>query len=211
MLVEANKALVQVLKKIPIFKDLSPPQVRQVLSICTPRFYQPQNTICKGGASSEDIYILLSGKLEVATAEGIEVADITPVTTVGEMGVITGQPRSATVTAAQPSHFLVLPKSRFDYLLREDVDMRARVYKNVVDILAHKLINSNVRMRDFQTEKGRYEGRIGVLERQFAELSRKMEVALDMLAEQGEMTRTEAEEYLADRAQEPASLGASPG
>ena len=144
MPVEPNKALVQVLKKIPIFKDLSPPQVRQVLSICTSRAFQPQDNICTSGTPSEEIYILLSGKLEVTTAEGIGVAAITPVTTVGEMGVITGQPRSATVTAAQPSHLLVLPKNRLDYLLREDVDMRAKVYRNVVDILAGKLISSNI-------------------------------------------------------------------
>ena len=153
---------------------------------------------------------MLSGKLEVATAEGVGVAAITPVTTVGEMGVITGQPRSATVIATQPSHLLVLPKNRFGYLPREDVDMRAKVYKNVVDVLADKLISSNVRMRDFQIEKGRYEGRLGVLERQLAQLSQKLAVALDLLAEQGGMARSEAEECLADRARKPASMEARP-
>ena len=89
--------------------------------------------------------------------------------------------------------------------------MRAKVYKNVVDVLADKLISSNVRMRDFQIEKGRYEGRLGVLERQLAQLSQKLAVALDLLAEQGGMARSEAEECLANRAREPASVGASPG
>ena len=49
-----------------------------------------------------------------------------------------------------------------------------------------------------------------MLERQLAELSRKLELALDLLAEQGGMARVEAEEYLADRAREPAFMGASP-
>jgi len=47
------------------------------------------------------MYILLSGELAVLNGQGRRVATIKPVTTIGELGLITSQPRSATVEALQ--------------------------------------------------------------------------------------------------------------
>ncbi len=111
------------------------------------------------------MYILLSGELIVVTIEGIRVATILPVTTVGEMGVITGQPRSATVEVSKPSNIFVVNKRSFDNMLREDGDMRAMVYKNIIDVLAGKLNNDNVRLRDYQMEKTKFETRVQAVEK----------------------------------------------
>ena len=98
-----EKLLIQVLRKIPIFLGLSPSQVKRVLALCTHRQYEPGEVVCQSNTPSDEMYILLSGEVCIVTLEGMKVAAILPVTTVGEMGVITGHPRSATVEVTRPS------------------------------------------------------------------------------------------------------------
>jgi len=195
---ESSKLRVQVLRKIPVFKGLSPSQVKKILGLCTPKSYPPGAYVCQSHTASDEMYILLSGELVVLTAEGIQVATILPVTTVGEMGVITEQPRSATVEVSKPSHIFVIPKTRFDKMLRDDRDLRGIVYRNIIDVLSAKLINDNVRLRDYQQEKSRYEGRIAVLEGQLEEQEQRTRMAVKLAAEESGMTRDEIERYLED-------------
>jgi len=97
--------------------------------------------------------MLLSGGLSILTNEGVRVATILPVTTVGEMGVITGQPRSATVEASSQSNIFVVNKQAFDDILSKDSEMRSTVYRNIIDVLSANLNNDNFRMSAYQDEK----------------------------------------------------------
>ena len=65
--------------------------------------------------------------------------------------------------------------------------MRATVYKNIIDVLSVKLNNDNVRLRDYQLEKSRYEARIAVLERQLLEERLRSDAAVEMAAARGDM------------------------
>jgi CheY-like chemotaxis protein len=148
------------------------------------------------------MYILLSGELIVSTVEGVRVATILPVTTVGEMGVINGQPRSATVEASKQSDVFLLQKHQFDAVLREDREMRSVVYKNIIDVLSRKLTDDNVRMRDHQLERDRFQGRLVVLERQVASLKQKLDLAVEMAAKAGSLSRQEIEMQISEKVEE---------
>ena len=157
---ERSKELIQTIKKIPIFQGLSLSQVQAVLKVCVSQTYQAEEAVCASGASSEEMYILLSGELGVVTADGVQVATLHPVTTVGEMGLITKKARVASVKATKPSHVLVLPKSAFDYLLNHDSAVQARIYRNVIEALADKIVNDNLRLRDHLQDMVQEEKRI---------------------------------------------------
>jgi CRP-like cAMP-binding protein len=150
-----EKLLIQVLRKIPIFNGLSPSQVKRILSLCTNKLFEPGQLICRSNTLSDEMFILLSGEVAIVTSEGMKVATILPVTTVGEMGVVTGQPRSATVEVIRPTAIFSIQKVQFDLMLKEDTDMRDRVHKAIIDILSSKLSNDNVRIRDYHMEKDR--------------------------------------------------------
>ena len=83
---QTSKLLVQVLRKIPIFKSLSPSQVKKILGLCVHKSYKLGSQICRSNTSSDEMYILLSGELIIVTAEGIRVATILPETTVARWG-----------------------------------------------------------------------------------------------------------------------------
>ncbi len=194
-----EKLLIQVLKKIPIFNGLAPTQVRKILALCVHKSYAAGDKVCVSGTPQDEMFVLLSGEVGIITAEGLKVATILPVTMVGEMGVITGQPRVATVEATKPTATFIIQKGQFDAVLRDDDEIRSKVYRAIIDVLAGKLSNDNVRLRDYQHEKSRFEGRIAVLERRLTEQEARAEIALDLAAEVSTRDREELELHVDDQ------------
>ncbi|MBT3343940.1 MAG: response regulator [Gemmatimonadetes bacterium] len=191
-----EKLLIQVLKKIPIFNGLAPSQVRKILALCAHKSYAPGDTVCESGTAPDEMFVLLSGEVGIITHEGLKVATVLPVTMVGEMGVMTGQPRVATVEVTKPSAMFVIQKMQFDAVLRDDDDIRSKVYRAIIDVLSGKLTNDNVRLRDYQQEKSRYEGQIAVLERRLTEQESRAGIALDLAAEASGRERDELELHI---------------
>ena len=200
-----QKLLIQLLKKIPIFDGLPPTQVRQLLNICQPGSIADGDKLCRSDTPSDEMYILLTGQMSVVTAEGLRVATILPVTTVGEMGVISGQPRSATVEAVKDSRILTLRKNRFDALLLSDQDISGRIYRNVIHILAGKLVNDNIQLRDQQIEKNLSAGRVRSLELQIEVQKRRFDLLLDYFEQQKIMATDGARSLVEEKMLEDAS------
>jgi len=74
--------------------------------------------VMERGAASDELALVLSGALRVQTAAGQSV-ELGAGQTVGEMGVITGRPRSAAVQAGpEGARMLVLPARSFEELLQ---------------------------------------------------------------------------------------------
>ena len=129
-------------------------------------------------------------------------ATILPVTTVGEMGVLTGQPRSATVEAIKESRVLALLKPRFDALLLEDKELSARIYRNVIHILAEKLVNDNIRLRDQQIEKNQSASRARSLELQLETQRRLFQLLLELMDQQKILSISAAETIVGQKMME---------
>ena len=185
---EPKKALVQVLKKIPLFRDLSPSQIQKVLVICSAKSYCANEVICGKGSSSGEMYILLSGQLAIKKSDGSLITTLFPVTTVGELGIVTRQPRNVLIEATSPSSLLAIKRARFDLLLKNDPDMPVKIYRNVILMLSNRFINENVRVSDFFQEREKNEL-----------LERKLAVAEMMLAEKG-MSGEEIEASISGKA-----------
>ena len=201
----SQKLLIQLLEKIPIFDGLPPSQRRQLLSLCENQVLEAGTLLCRGSSPSDEMYILLTGQLSVVTAEGMRVATILPVTTVGEIGVITGQPRSATVEVVEDARIMRIQKTRFDGMLNEDRDMSMRIFRNVIHILAAKLVNDNLHLRDYQLEKGRIASRMTSLEHQLDLRKQRVQLLLDLIDERGFVPRDEAVRRVEEKTRESAS------
>ena len=93
----------KIVQKIPIFKGFEQQQILAILKICTSVPVAPGETIYARGEPSDDMLILLKGKLSVIGDSGEQLALILPGGSVGEMGMFTGLPRSARIVAYEPS------------------------------------------------------------------------------------------------------------
>lgn len=124
------------------------------------------------------MFILLSGELAVKTQDGTQVATLSPVTTVGELGVLTNQERKATVETVGSSALLQITRTGFEKMLQANLAVQARVFRNIVEILADETVGDNVRMRDHVREQVEHENRL-------REHRRRSELAIAMLVDGG--------------------------
>ena len=194
-----EKPSIQVLRKIPIFQGLSASQVKKILDVCTPKSCVRGDVVCRSGTDSDEMYLLLSGEAAVVTTDGLKVATILPVTTVGEMGVITGQPRSATVEVTKPSVIFTIRKAPFEAALKSEADLQIKVYRAIIDELSAKLNNQNLRMRDHQMEIDREKSQITLLKRNLLEQEQRTVVAIDVAAESSGREADELALHIDDR------------
>lgn len=78
--------------------------------------------LCKQGEAGESLFILITGRLRAIvgynTKQEREVGEISPGETVGEMSMITGEPRTATIVALRESRLVSLLKSDFNALVK---------------------------------------------------------------------------------------------
>ena len=76
------------------------------------------HVLCYQGEESDSFYIVISGRLQVlirdASGESRQVGEVSQGESVGEMGVFTGSPRSATIIASRDSELVRFPKADFD-------------------------------------------------------------------------------------------------
>ena len=141
----------KIVEKIPFFRGLSLHQVRQILSAGQMSAYKQGHILANDGDKSTAIYILLTGSLAIKAGE-IELARVKAVDIVGEMGVVTNEPRCATIEVAEEASVMIIGKMQFDVALRKDVDMAAKIYKNMVSSLCQKLRENNVQLAQSLSE-----------------------------------------------------------
>lgn len=171
------KVLNQIVRKIPLFVGLSPSQIDSLLKVCQAKSFKAGEVVCASDTAADEMYILLSGELAVVTADGTRVAKLVPVTTVGELGIVTRQKRRATVETLTSGSLLVIRRTAFESMMQSNMDVQARILRNIVDIVAHKITNDNIRMREHVQVTV-------ALQRQVRELERRVGMTTNMLVEE---------------------------
>lgn len=139
----------KVVEKIPFFRHLSGGQIQQLLHAGQMHTREAGEILCQRNDRSTEIYLLLSGELSVRDGD-TELAKVKPVDIVGEMGVVTNQPRSASIEVWKSATLLSISKIRFDAILKKDVDMAAKIYRNMLESLSQKLRDTNAQLSQSQ-------------------------------------------------------------
>ena len=148
--IEQKVKLLHFIKKIPIFSDLTEYHAKLILTICN-RIVVPQGgMLCNKGDTSDSMFILLMGKLVVKMDDNTVVSTINPISSIGEMGVFTGEPRTAKVEAVEKSSLLVLRKKDIDTLIIRDAKFGVTLMRKVIEVLSNRIKEDNIRMGQFK-------------------------------------------------------------
>ena len=172
MAVDKAQALLKVIEKIPMFKNLGTDNARKVLMGCEFRNAGPWEVLCQHKGASNELFILLSGQLGIYSADNVQLASVQPVAPVGEMGLITGEARSATVKVLERAKLLVLKKAAFDALMRSHGPICLQVYCNVVQIMGERLRQSRDLRRGGQEEVLAQKGQLRQIEAEINHMQR---------------------------------------
>jgi CRP-like cAMP-binding protein len=112
------------LKKVDILQPLSEEELRLLADDLTLQVFGKGEVVCRQGDTGTAFYIIRSGHLSVRVRGGdgieAEVATLAPGMYFGEMSLLTGEPRSATVTAQEDCELLCLDRDSFGVLLQEN-------------------------------------------------------------------------------------------
>jgi CRP-like cAMP-binding protein len=136
---------VQSLRQVPMFRDIDPARLK-LLAFTSERVrFSAGQRFFSQGDPSDAAYVLLDGRANVLlnTPHGeIQVAELTGNALVGEMGILSDTPRSATITAAEPTTALRIDKRVFLELLAQFPQMSLAVMRE----LAQRLERTNAQL-----------------------------------------------------------------
>lgn len=145
--------IIEFMKKIPILSKLTDGQYRQVLRICSRKTIPKESFICSEGEESNELFILLKGRLKIILKGSTIINFLYPMGLVGEIGVFTNVRRSASVLAAEESAVLRIHKTELFSLMKNNPDFSSRLLLNVVYDLAAKLQEDNRVIEELRTKK----------------------------------------------------------
>jgi len=116
------------LRPIELFKTLTPRQLTDVAEKMTKRHYAAGETIIREGEAGEEFFLVSDGEVEIDRAEH-EVARLGPGDFFGEVALISGEPRNATVVATGEVDTYVLGKTDFQTALATSQSFRDQLYR----------------------------------------------------------------------------------
>ena len=104
------------LADVSLFRGCPEAELAAVARVTTPAEVTAGRMLCREGALGHEAFVIVAGEA-AATVGGEEVARLGPGSFVGEMALLDGGPRTATVTAVTPMTVLVATEPEFRQLL----------------------------------------------------------------------------------------------
>jgi len=127
-------------REIPLFEGLRPFQARMVVLMSHFASAVPGTLLTKRGELKSELYILLTGRVEVRRREGERVIRrMGRGEVIGEMGLVRDRPRSADLTVSEPTEYLVLDGAAVSRIRRRYPRIAATVMLNLTRILSDRL------------------------------------------------------------------------
>ncbi len=137
---------IDILSHNSMFKELPSKALSKIAEVAE-NYVIPQNTIVvKEHDPGDSYFIIISGKVQIF--KGSDEGDETILATLGsgngfgEMSLLTGAPRSASVKTLAPTSFLVVQKNSFDQVIAENPELS----KIFLKILSERLALSDVQL-----------------------------------------------------------------
>jgi CRP/FNR family cyclic AMP-dependent transcriptional regulator len=124
------KLVAQVLAEIPIFAGLSGRQRRRIAEHTEIGEIKSGETIVREGFTGEAAFVLLTGAARVERA-GDPVVEVRSGALIGELSLLSGQVRSATVTATRDLWVLRIRRETFRRLLEQEPTIAVHLLENL--------------------------------------------------------------------------------
>src|SRR5438094_1913746 len=161
--VNETDQLVQFLKNVKLFAELSPESLAKLGTCLKTAEFPPADVIVREGAPGVSMYIIKAGLVEIrkkdpATGIDFMVAQLGDGAAVGEMSLLTGKPRSATVSTVQPTVVFTLTRADFRNLLTQHPEISLGLAR----ILAERLEDATkqVGIEYVNLFKGKFDPRV---------------------------------------------------
>lgn len=127
---------IESLRRVPFFAGMSDRALRRVAEISKEVTHRDGKAVVEEDQSAVGFHMILSGQAEASHA-GTVVSTMGPGDYFGEMSLIDGKPRSASVVARGELHTLAIPAWNFNRLLDENPDMMRALLVSLSERIRH--------------------------------------------------------------------------
>ena len=98
---DATSQRVEALAAVPLFGIIGRQQIEELAGFFVELSYQSGDTVCREGEQGDALFVVLSGELDVLGGDGRVINRLGPGEVLGEMSLLHGGTRAATVTVAR--------------------------------------------------------------------------------------------------------------
>lgn len=121
-------AKVELLKRVPLFSRCNKKQLAAIANVAD-LIDVPANTqLIREGALGREFMVIVEGAVDVKR-KGRQIASLGPGDFIGEVALICGGPRNATVTTTRDTSLLAITDRQFWQLLEQVPEMRSSVIR----------------------------------------------------------------------------------
>ena len=121
-----KNAKVELIKRVPLFSGLSKRELAEVASIADELTLAEGTELTHEGAAGHEFLVLVEGTADVRR-KGRKVNTLDSGDFLGEIALVTGAPRTATVTTTSPARMLVITARDFKALLRGTPPLQLKI------------------------------------------------------------------------------------
>jgi CRP/FNR family transcriptional regulator, cyclic AMP receptor protein len=121
-----KNAKIELLRRVPLFERCSARELGEVAALADELAVPAGKTLAAEGRSGREFLVLVEGAADVRRS-GRRVNRLGAGDFLGEIALVTGRPRTATVTTTEPSRVLVLTARDFRRLLEGMPQIAAKV------------------------------------------------------------------------------------
>jgi CRP-like cAMP-binding protein len=109
-----NQRLVERLSKIGFLRSIPPSHIQTLVDLVKPDVFHPDELIFKQGDASDRMFFVDKGEVALSDLQNPHIASVYDGDVFGEIGLLTGAPRTTHAKAVKETHVLVLLKEDFE-------------------------------------------------------------------------------------------------
>lgn len=117
----------ELVAKVPFFRNIGAALIAEVARLLRPRDYPPGVVVMRRGQAGDCMYFIAEGEVEVQLPS--QRIYLGPGQFVGELALLTGAPRNATVVTTQASMLLLLDIAHFHELLSRQPELARIIHE----------------------------------------------------------------------------------
>ena len=133
-----KNAKIELLKGVPLFGRCSKRELEEIASLADELDMPKGRELTRQGARGREFVVLVEGTADVKR-NGRRINSLREGDFLGEIALVTKQPRTATVTTASPVRALVITDRDFARLLRDSPEIGQGVLEALAERLAPEL------------------------------------------------------------------------
>ena len=123
--------VIELLRRVPLFSELDDPELERIAQVAIPRRFPDDTRVFHEGDPGDACYIVRTGSCRVTRehpdGRAITLANLGPGAIFGELAMLDGEARSASVEATEDTDLLALPASDMRALIRENPGMAEKL------------------------------------------------------------------------------------